>query len=200
MKNTYTFLLYFGIWLFSLCSSCFKLDIDQISKYRKGGIEINVYRDDSGNFYKHKPSKPFLLKELYYDDDVIYFDPLLTSDQLLISASVLWVLDNPTVIHLNLEKSSVILLNESNSSLSVEAIFSEKTISNINHKSHPDSDKLVDVDIQQTRDYDSNSLNVSVNQLHLSGNGLEKFKRTSKSFWLWRSYNPCNRGRCSRKL
>ncbi|XP_951767.1 uncharacterized protein TA16010 [Theileria annulata] len=175
MKNTYTFLLYLGIGLFVLSSNCFELDIGQISKYRKGGNEINVYKDDSDNFYKHQPVEPFLLKELYYDDEVIYFDPLLTSDQLLISASVLWVLDNPTVIHLNLEKSTIMLLNENNSSLSVEAIFSGGNISNINHKFHPGSDKAVDVDIKQTQNYTSNSLNVSVNQLHLSGNGLEIF-------------------------
>ncbi|XP_952688.1 uncharacterized protein TA11420 [Theileria annulata] len=175
MKNTYTFLLYLGIGLFVLSSNCFELDIGQISKYRKGGNEINVYRDDTDSFYKHQPYEPFLLKELYYDDEVIYFDPLLTSDQLLISASVLWVLDNPTVIHLNLEKSTIMLLNENNSSLSVEAIFSCKNISNINHKFHPGSDNDVDVDIKQTQNYSSNSLNVSVNQLHLSGNGLENF-------------------------
>ncbi|XP_954729.1 uncharacterized protein TA02725 [Theileria annulata] len=175
MKNTYTFFLYLGIGLFVLSSNCFELDIGQISKYRKGGNEINVYKDDSDNFYKHQPVEPFLLKELYYDDEVIYFDPLLTSDQLLISASVLWVLDNPTVIHLNLEKSTIMLLNENKSSLSVEAIFSGKNISNINHKFHPGSDNAVDVDIKQTQNYTSNSLNVSVNQLHLSGNGLEIF-------------------------
>uniref|UniRef100_A0A3B0ML33 SfiI-subtelomeric related protein family member n=1 Tax=Theileria annulata TaxID=5874 RepID=A0A3B0ML33_THEAN len=175
MKNTYTFLLYLGIGLFVLSSNCFELDIGQISKYRKGGNEINVYKDDTDSFYKHQPYEPFLLKELYYDDEVIYFDPLLTSDQLLISASVLWVLDNPTVIHLNLEKSTIILLNENNSSLSVEAIFSGGNISNINHKFHPGSDNAVDIDIKQTQNYTSNSLNVSVNQLHLSGNGLENF-------------------------
>uniref|UniRef100_A0A3B0MEZ4 SfiI-subtelomeric related protein family member n=1 Tax=Theileria annulata TaxID=5874 RepID=A0A3B0MEZ4_THEAN len=174
MKNTYTFLLYLGIGLFVLSSNCFELDIGQISKYRKGGNEINVTRDEN-NFYKHQPYEPFLLKELYYDDELIYFDPLLTSDQLLISASVLWVSDNPTVIHLNLEKSTIMLLNENKSSLSVEAIFSGGNISNINHKFHPGSDNAVDIDIKQTQNYTSNSLNVSVNQLHLSGNGLEKF-------------------------
>eukprot|EP00375_Theileria_parva_P001877 XP_764552.1 hypothetical protein [Theileria parva strain Muguga] len=175
MKNTYTFLLYLGFGLFTISSNCFELDIGKTFSYNKGKVEIKVYKDDSNYFYKHKPVKPFLLKELYYFDNLVYFDPLLTSDQLLMSASVLWVSNNPTVIYLNLEKSSVILLNENNSSLSVEAIFSGKTISNINYKSHPDSDNTVDVDIQQTRDYISNSLNVSVKQLHLSGNGLEKF-------------------------
>uniref|UniRef100_A0A3B0N286 SfiI-subtelomeric related protein family member n=1 Tax=Theileria annulata TaxID=5874 RepID=A0A3B0N286_THEAN len=175
MKNTYTFLLYLGFRLFVLSSNCFELDIGKTFSYNKENVEINVYKDDSDNFYKHKPVKPFLLKELYYLDKLIYFDPLLTSDQLLISASVLWVSNNPTVIHLNLEKSTIILLNENNSSLSVEAIFSGKNISNINHKFHPGSDKAVDVDIKQTQNYTSNSLNVSVNQLHLSGNGLEKF-------------------------
>ncbi|UVC54381.1 hypothetical protein MACJ_003923 [Theileria orientalis] len=87
----------------------------------------------------------------------------------------------PSVIQLNLEKSSVLLLNESDSLLGVQAIFSEKLVTNLSPRIHSTTEVTVDVDLSKFKDYDNNNSNIYVTDLEFSE---DRFKR-----YTLRNYN-----------
>ncbi|UVC54579.1 hypothetical protein MACJ_004131 [Theileria orientalis] len=182
MKGAYTFVRFFWIGILIQNSSCFELNIGKTVSYSSGSTQVTVEKkSESQNLYTHEFSGPLSLKDIYNGDKKIYFDPLLVKDQLLLSASVIWLFRKPSVIQLNLEKSSVLLLNEEDSTLDVQAIFSEKLVTNLSPRIHPNNDKVVDVNLSNIIDYDNNNTKVYVTDLEFSE---DRFKR-----YTLRNYN-----------
>ncbi|UVC54391.1 hypothetical protein MACJ_003933 [Theileria orientalis] len=182
MKGAYTFVRFFWIGILIQNSSCFELNIGKTVSYSSGSTDVTVKKiTEIQNLYTHEFSGPLSLKDIYNGDKKIYFDPLLVKDQLLLSASVIWLFRKPSVIQLNLEKSSVLLLNEEDSTLDVQAIFSEKLVTNLSPRIHPNNDKVVDVNLSNIIDYDNNNTKVYVTDLEFSE---DRFKR-----YTLRNYN-----------
>ncbi|BAM38540.1 conserved hypothetical protein [Theileria orientalis strain Shintoku] len=182
MLIVYTFFLYFIIYFFINNIFCFELDIGKIVNYSIGSVSVNIQKTKKfDNLYTHIFDKPILLKNIRNGYRKLYFDKLLISDQLLLSSSILWVRKKPLVIQLNFENSSVLLLNENNSLLSAEAVFSEKIISNITYRIHSETEEFVDVDLSKFEDYDFNTSKVNVTKLEFHN---DKFKR-----YALRNYN-----------
>ncbi|UKJ88546.2 hypothetical protein MACJ_001789 [Theileria orientalis] len=153
-----------------------------ITDYSSGSTEVTVKKTtEIQNLYTHEFSGPLSLKDIYNGDKKIYFDPLLVKDQLLLSASVIWLFRKPSVIQLNLEKSSVLLVNEQDSTLDVQAIFSEKLVTNLSPRTHSTTELTVDVDLSKFEDYDNNNTKVYVTDLEFSE---DRFKR-----YTLRNYN-----------
>nr|PVC49899.1 hypothetical protein MACL_00002677 [Theileria orientalis] len=160
---------------------CLELNIGKIADYSSGSSQVTVKKTtELQNLYTHKFSNPVLLKDIYNGKEKIYFDPLLVEDQLLLSASVLWSFETPSIIQLNLEQSSVLLINEKES-LDVQAIFSKKLVTNIKPRIHSDIDAIVDINLSNIADYDSNNSKVYVTNLKFSE---DRFKR-----YTLRNYN-----------
>ncbi|UKK00001.2 hypothetical protein MACK_000066 [Theileria orientalis] len=178
----YTLFLYFILYLFIDNGFCFELDIGKVVNYSIGSVTVKVRKTrEFDNLYTHYFNKPILLKNICNGFRRLYLDQLVTSDQLLLSSSILWVRKKPLVVQLNLDKSSVLLLNDNNSFLSVQAIFSEKIISNITSKTHSETEESVDVDLSKVEDHDFNTSKVYVTKLDFYN---EKFKR-----YTLRNYN-----------
>ncbi|UVC54747.1 hypothetical protein MACJ_003718 [Theileria orientalis] len=182
MRNIYTFVTYLLFSFFIQKIICLDLNIGNIRDYSSGSTDVTVKKiTEIQNLYTHEFSGPLSLKDIYNGDKKIYFDPLLVKDQLLLSASVIWLFRKPLVIQLNLEKSSVLLLNEEDSTLDVQAIFSEKLVTNLSPRIHPNNDKVVDVNLSKTIDYDIDNSKVYVTNLEFSE---DRFKR-----YTLRNYN-----------
>ncbi|UKJ90059.2 hypothetical protein MACJ_000987 [Theileria orientalis] len=182
MKGAYTFVRFFWIGILIQNSSCFELNIGKTVSYSSGSTQVTVeQKSESQNLYTHKLPEPLQLKEICNGDKKIYLDLLLVKDQLLLSASVIWSFKIPSVIQLNLEKSSVLLLNEEDSTLDVQAIFSEKLVTNLSPRTHSTTELTVDVDLSKFEDYDNNNTKVYVTDLEFSE---DRFKR-----YTLRNYN-----------
>ncbi|UKK01823.2 hypothetical protein MACK_001176 [Theileria orientalis] len=175
MNITHTFTSFLLFRVFISRSLCLKLNVGKIENYSSGSTQINVQKkSEFQNFYTHKISSPITLTEIYNGNKRLHFDPLLSNSQPLISASVIWSFRRPAIIQLNLEKSSVLLLNEYDSLLAVQAIFSENVVTNLVPNTHSLSDVTVDVDLSQFEDYNSNDSKVFVTNLKFAD---ERFKR-----------------------
>ncbi|BAM39728.1 conserved hypothetical protein [Theileria orientalis strain Shintoku] len=181
MKNIYTFVSYLLFRFFIQKTICLELNIGKITDYSSGSSQVTVKKTtELQNLYTHKFSNPVLLKDIYNGKERLYFDQLLVSDQLLLSASVVWSFETPSIIQLNLEQSSVLLINEKES-LDVQAIFSKKLVTNIKPRIHSDIDAIVDINLSNIADYDSNNSKVYVTNLKFSE---DRFKR-----YTLRNYN-----------
>ncbi|BAM38534.1 conserved hypothetical protein [Theileria orientalis strain Shintoku] len=181
MKNIYTFVSYLLFRFFIQKTICLELNIGKIADYSSGSSQVTVKKTtELQNLYTHKFSNPVLLKDIYNGKERLYFDQLLVSDQLLLSASVVWSFETPSIIQLNLEQSSVLLINEKES-LDVQAIFSKKLVTNIKPRIHSDIDAIVDINLSNIADYDSNNSKVYVTNLKFSE---DRFKR-----YTLRNYN-----------
>ncbi|BAM40663.1 conserved hypothetical protein [Theileria orientalis strain Shintoku] len=174
MKTVYTFFSYLFFRFFIQKTICLELNIGKITDYSSGSSKVTVKKTtELQNLYTHKFSNPVLLKNIYNGKEKIYFDPLLVEDQLLLSASVVWSFETPSIIQLNLEQSSVLLINEKES-LDVQAIFSKKLVTNIKPRIHSDIDAIVDINLSNIADYNSNNSKVYVTNLKFSE---DRFKR-----------------------
>ncbi|UKJ87567.2 hypothetical protein MACJ_000002 [Theileria orientalis] len=175
MKGAYTFVRFFWIGILIQNSSCFELNIGKTVSYSSGSTQVTVeQKSESQNLYTHKLQKPLQLKEIWNGDKKIYLDPQLVSDQLLLSASVIWSFNRPSIVQLNLDKASLLLLNEHESSLDVQAIFSEAVVTNINPRIHSSTEPLVDVNLSNLQDYVSENATVKVTKLEIRD---PRFKR-----------------------
>ncbi|UVC54201.1 hypothetical protein MACJ_003733 [Theileria orientalis] len=176
MRNIYTFVTYLLFSFFIQKTICLDLNIGKITDYSSGSTDVTVKKiTEIQNLYTHEFSGPLSLKDIYNGDKKIYFDPLLVKDQLLLSASVIWLFRKPSVIQLNLEKSSVLLLNEEDSSLDVQAIFSEKLVTNLSPRTHSTTELTVDVDLSKFEDYDNNNSKVYVTKLEFSEDRFRRY-------------------------
>ncbi|UKJ90843.2 hypothetical protein MACJ_001778 [Theileria orientalis] len=175
MKGAYTFVRFFWIGILIQNSSCFELNIGKTVSYSSGSTQVTVeQKSESQNLYTHKLQKPLQLKEIWNGDKKIYLDPQLVSDQLLLSASVIWSFNRPSIVQLNLDKASLLLLNEHESSLDVQAIFSEAVVTNINPRIHSSTEPFVDVNLSNLQDYVSENATVKVTKLEIRD---PRFKR-----------------------
>ncbi|UKK01654.2 hypothetical protein MACK_002472 [Theileria orientalis] len=174
MKSIYTLVIYIIISVFISKINCFELDISQVLDYSRGSSTVSVLKTgELQNLYTHKFDDPTPLKEIYNGAERLYFDPLLVNDQVLLSASVVWSLKSPSVIQLNLDKSSILLINENDASLDVQAIFSEKLVTNISPRIHSKSEVPVDINLSQFQDYNSDTSQVLVTNIEFAD---ERFK------------------------
>ncbi|BAM40725.1 conserved hypothetical protein [Theileria orientalis strain Shintoku] len=175
MKIMYTLVICATIGLFVGKVESFELDISQVLDYSRGASTVSVTKTrELQNLYTHKFNDPATLKEIYNGDERLYFDQLLVSDQLLLSASVVWSFETPSIIQLNLEQSSVLLINEKES-LDVQAIFSKKLVTNIKPRIHSDIDAIVDIDLSNISDYDSNNSKVYVTNIKFAEDRFKKY-------------------------
>ncbi|UVC54392.1 hypothetical protein MACJ_003934 [Theileria orientalis] len=168
MKGAYTFVRFFWIGILIQNSSCFELNIGKTVSYSSGSTQVTVeQKSESQNLYTHKLPEPLQLKEICNGDKKIYLDPQLVSDQLLLSASVIWSFNRPSIVQLNLDKASLLLLNEHESSLDVQAIFSEAVVTNINPRIHSSTEPFVDVNLSKFQDYGTGDSTVKVTKLEI---------------------------------
>ncbi|UKJ89295.2 hypothetical protein MACJ_002543 [Theileria orientalis] len=175
MRGAYTFVRFLWIGILIHNSSCFELNIGKTVSYSSGSTEVTVeQKSESQNLYTHKLQKPLQLKEIWNGDKKIYLDPQLVRDQLLLSASVIWSFKRPSIVQLILEKASLLLLNEHESSLDVQAIFSEAVVTNIKPRIHSSTEPLVDVNLSNLQDYGTGDSTVKVTKLEIRD---PRFKR-----------------------
>ncbi|UKK00940.2 hypothetical protein MACK_001750 [Theileria orientalis] len=175
MKSIYTFFSYLLFRFFIQKTICLELNIGKIADYSSGSTKVAVKNTTKlQNLYTHKFSNPVSLKDIYNGNKRLYFDPLLVKDQLLLSASVVWSFMTPSIVQLNLEQSSVLLINEKES-LDVQAIFSEKLVTNLSPRTHSTTEVTVDVDLSKFDDYDNNNSKVYVTKLELEEKRFRRY-------------------------